>query len=92
MLAGAAAERRQTGHTSPRDEADREEAWTMCSVYLKDATPETIRTEMAAAEAIALAAMHNEDLWAWIQRTANALARRRRLSGRDVAELREARR
>jgi hypothetical protein len=47
---------------------------------------------MAAAEAIALAAMHNEALWAWIQRVPKALARRRRLSGREISELREARR
>ena len=92
VLSGGAAERRATGHYSPRDAADREYATTMCAVYLnQDKTSEAVRKELDLADTLARAMMLNDDLWAWVQRVAKALIRKRRLTGRQIHELRNER-
>ena len=92
VLAGAAAERHATGHYSSRDAADREYAATLCAVYLNaDITSDAVRKEMDIADTLARAMMHDDDLWRWIERVSKALTKRRRLTGRDIHELREAR-
>jgi hypothetical protein len=96
ILAGAAAERRLTGRTSPRDAKDRAGAATVASFILEieDEQHPSVRGLVAAAEAQAVALMYcDETVWRAVERVAKDLQRKGRLTGRDVQLcLREARR
>jgi hypothetical protein len=90
MLAGAAAEKRQTGQYSPRDTHDREHAIIAASAVLQvERDSPRVAAAVRDAQLLANSLMTNDRLWAWVQRTATALIRRRRLTGRQIAALRE---
>jgi hypothetical protein len=87
LLIAAAAERRKTGAVSARCSADYELARHVCTITVRD--PALIDRTMASVEAIAYATVQDERFWRWVEKVSRALVRRRRLTGRDVAELRE---
>ena len=88
-LAGAAAERRATGHYSERDRQDLHDAVNLAA-FMLDAEPDSPRVtaSIQAAQALANAYMHDAVIWAWVQRVADALVTKRRLTGRAIHELR----
>jgi hypothetical protein len=90
LLSGAAAEKRQTGSYSKRDASDLAQALTAAAVVLNvDRDSPRAVTAVRDAQALANALMLNNALWEWVQRVAAALIQRRRLTGRQIAELRE---
>lgn len=89
LLAGASAEKRATGKYTPRDANDRHIASLLASVTLNEAPDSPrVRTMLTNAQLIANARIADETTWGWIQRVAAQLVRRRRLTGRDIHELR----
>jgi ATP-dependent Zn protease len=93
LLAGAAAEYKQTGHYSERDGDDVQQATLLASAMHEcDVSDPRVGAAVRAAQALANAHMRNEATWAWIERVAKALVNKRRLTGRDVQRLREGRR
>lgn len=95
LLSGAAAERRLTGRTSPRDAHDREIAALLAASICERDDPHDprVRSLLASVETLARALMYDETIWRAVERVAAALQRQGVLSGRDVQlHLREARR
>ena len=92
VFSGASAERHAFGHSSVRDAGDREYARKVATLALEDPDPASARvTELLqSAELIADARMNNAVIWKWVERVADALRKRRRLTHRDVHELRPA--
>jgi len=92
LLAGGSAEYRAVGRRSARDASDREHATTLCALAIlqQEPTSPAVLEMMRTAQALADAAMRNEDLWRWIERVARELVKKRRLTGRDIYELRPA--
>jgi hypothetical protein len=92
---GSSAEQRLYGHTSARNARDVEIA-TAAAVVIHDgadANSARVQGALRAAAAIADARMQTGAIWESVQRVADALRRRRRLTGRDVQLLlREAQR
>ena len=96
ILAGAAAEKRATGKYSERDGYDVDHAVTLARAMLDDWTPDSqrVRAVVQAAQTVTNVCMLDDTIWRWVNRVAKALVTFRRLSGRQVYELRprEARR
>ena len=90
VFSGAAAERRAFGHSSVRDAGDREYARKLARLALEEVDPASPRVAelLQNAELIADARMNDRVVWKWVERVADALRKRRRLSHRDIHELR----
>jgi hypothetical protein len=90
-MSGAAAEHRQCGQYSKRDVQDLEDAVTAAAVVLEQARDSPRVAQLVRdAQLLANSLMLNDDLWRWTRRVAAALIQHRRLTGRQIAELREA--
>jgi hypothetical protein len=89
LLAGAAAEKRHTGSYSERDRDDVSHARTLTWAML-NAEPDSprVKAHFDSEQAIVNAWMWDDTIWQWVTRVADALVRRRHLTGRDVHELR----
>jgi hypothetical protein len=83
---GSSAEQRLCGHTSARNARDVEIATAAAVVFHDgaDAHSAKVRGTLCAAQAIADSRMLMPGTWRAVQRVADALRRRRRLTGRDV--------
>lgn len=89
LLAGAAAEKRACGRYTPRDAHDRHIAALFAAVTLNEEPDSArVRSMLEAVQLVANARIADDATWHWIERVAKQLVRRRRLTGRDVAELR----
>lgn len=90
LLAGASAEKRACGKHTSRDADDRHMAALFASAAVLNEAPDSprVRTMLQDVQLIADARIADETTWDWIERVAAQLVRRRRLTGRDVHELR----
>jgi ATP-dependent Zn protease len=92
MLAGRGAEYRAVGRHGERGAGDWKQAVALAAVALKTESESPHVAELLAVAQVHIdAVMADAAVWGWIQRTARALVTRRRLSGRDVQLLLEAR-
>jgi hypothetical protein len=91
LLAGSAAEKRATGRYSERDRDDVSHAHTLTWAML-DLEPDDARVKahFNSEQTIVDAWMWDDTIWGWVTRVADALVKKRRLTGRDVHELRPA--
>jgi hypothetical protein len=90
-LAGAAAERRHVGKYSERDRDDVSHAYTLtCAMLNVEPDSPRAKTHFNSEQAIVDAWMWDENVWRWVTSVANALVKKRRLTGRDIHELRPA--
>ena len=90
-LAGAAAEKRATGNYSERDRNDVRQAHTLTYVMLNvESDSPRVKAHFDSEQTIVDALMWDDTIWKWVQRVADALVKKRRLTGRDIHELRPA--
>jgi hypothetical protein len=88
LLAGASAEQKACGHYTPRDAGDREQAINFAAAVLEEEpSSPRVRAMVERAQRIADTRLENDVIWEWVQRVAQRLVKRRRLSGRDIFEL-----